>query len=256
MKDLNQSLSTIPQLTLSASKVFHKATKIKKLAKPLDPKEWPKIWTTVDFKSYPRYPYFKLPEPHLNTKLSFKEILITRRSIRTFSKTPLTLQDLSNLLFYSAGIKGESYITGGERFYPSAGARYPLEIYPLILNVKDLKPGIYHYYVKKHGLEELYTGDKAKKMILSTFNPDWVYSSSFILIISAVFYRTQIKYYERGYRHILAEVGFLSQNVYLVSTALGFVCCSLGGYYDDGLNKLIDLEEDVEAVVGAIALGR
>jgi len=234
MKNFNEIISNIPELKKPISLIYHQKTKLKKLKTPLDPKKWPKAWTVINFKSYPRYPYYELPKPHLKTNLSFCEILMNRRSRRSFSKTPLSLSDLSNLLFYSAGIKGEKYIKGGERFYPSAGARYPLEIYPLVLNVKDLKPGVYHYYVKTHGLEELFTGDGVKNEILANFNSAWIHTSSIILIISAVFFRTQIKYQERGYRHIMSEVGFLSQNVYLVCEALNLASCSLGGYFDDG----------------------
>jgi len=43
--------------------------------------------------------------------------------------------------------------------YPSAGARYPLEIYVVILNSKEIPEGIYHYNVKWNTLELLEKGD-------------------------------------------------------------------------------------------------
>lgn len=250
------NIEDISKFKKSTSQVFHDATRIKKVTKPLDSKEWPEEWKIVNFKSYPRFPIVELPKPELNPNISLKDSLYDRHSTRKFSSKALSLKELSNLLYFSAGIKGQSYVFGGERFYPSAGARYPLEIYPFVLNVKNLKDGIYHYYIKSNSLEEIDTTPGIKKSILRLNNLDWVEESAAILVTTAIFYRSQIKYGERGYRHILSEVGGLNQNIYLLSTALNIGCCSLGGYLDDGFNQLLDLESPVEATVGAIAIGK
>jgi len=50
-----------------------------------------------------------------------------------------------------------------KRFYPSAGARYPLEIYPIIFSSSDLEQGIYHYNSRDHSLELILEGNYKKK---------------------------------------------------------------------------------------------
>lgn len=74
-------------------------------------------------------------------------------------------------------------------------------------------------------------------------------------MISAVFDRSEMKYGDRGYRHIMTEYGHLAQNVYLVGTTLDLGVCSIGGFVDDALNKIIDVDGKVESVIGVIAVG-
>ena len=73
-----------------------------------------------------------------------------RRSVRAFGATPISLLDLSRLLWASAGIT-TSYITPhGHDFYraaPTAGALYPIETYVVVNKVECLEQGLYHYRV-------------------------------------------------------------------------------------------------------------
>lgn len=246
----------IPQFNKTISQTFHEDTSLKKIFKSPPSSKWPKEWKKVYFKSYPRLPIIKLPKPGLKVSISLKKTLFNRHSVRNFSRESLSLKELSTLLYFSAGIKGSSYVDGGERFYPSAGARYPLEVYPLILNVDGLKNGIYHYYVKSNALEVLDISPGIEEKIHKNLDLSWAKKSAVILITTAVFYRTQMKYSQRGYRHILSELGGLNQNIYLLSTALKIGCCSMGGYVDDELNKLLDLEQPLESVIGATAVGK
>ena len=69
------------------------------------------------------------------------------------------------------------------------------------------------------------------------------------------FDRTEMKYRARGYRHIFTEYGHLAQNMYLICAALGLGICSIGGFIDDGLNKILDIDGRIESVIGVIAIG-
>ncbi|OGH18983.1 MAG: hypothetical protein A2868_00630 [Candidatus Levybacteria bacterium RIFCSPHIGHO2_01_FULL_40_15b] len=198
----------------------------------------------------------KLPEPKLPNNLSFKEVLYKRQSARNFSKEALSMQELSNLLFFAGGIRAKNETWTSNRFYPSAGARYPLEIYPIIFNIDGIKPGIYHYYLKSHLLEALRKNQKYKELSLKWFGNHWAKESNLLLAISAVFFRAKVKYGERGYRHVLTELGCLIQNIYLTSTALNLGCCPTGGYNDDGYNSLLDLDGVEESIIGVVAIGR
>ena len=71
-----------------------------------------------------------------------------------------------------------------------------------------------------------------------------------------MFKRTILSYGDRGYRHILVEAGHLGQNIYLNSVALGLSCCAIGGYIDDKLNSLIDVDGLNESVVYVLAVGK
>jgi len=234
---------------------FHQETKINQRPNQPDPSAWPPEWTTIYYKGYPRLPALQLPKASLKKSISLVSTLERRESARAFSSTPLSLQQLSTLLYYAAGLRKPDM--GGEvrRFYPSAGARYPLEVYPVALRVTDVQPGLYHYYVRQHALEILELNDEMKLELSPTLSADWMHKASLVLAVSAVFARNQMKYGERGYRHILVEAGHMCQNVYLVATAIGLSCCSVGGFVDTFWNSQIDLDDRLEAIVAVIFLG-
>lgn len=77
--------------------------------------------------SMPEYTFetIKLPEPVQDSKTSIEQALLQRRSVRIFTDSPLTLADVSQLLWAAQGVTSPR----GLRTAPSAGALYPLEMY-------------------------------------------------------------------------------------------------------------------------------
>ena len=76
-----------------------------------------------------------LPAPRLKGNVSVEETILKRRSVRNFSRTELTKEEISQLVWAGQGITESST---GHRASPSAGATYPLELY--VMN----KDGLYH----------------------------------------------------------------------------------------------------------------
>ncbi len=79
----------------------------------------------------------QLPEPKYDSDVSLEESLAARRSVRSYADAPLTLQEVSQLLWAAQGITDPA----GLRTAPSAGGTYPLEVYAVIGNVQDLDAG-------------------------------------------------------------------------------------------------------------------
>lgn len=226
---------------------FNSLTKIKTIPKKARLKKMPTSWIKINYKSYARFPEIKLPNP-VNLKTDFFHLLKKRSSIRNFSLSPLTLQKISSLLFACASYNQSSE----KRTYPSAGGRYPLEIYLISLNTQ-LKKGVYHYYVKNHSLEKIFNINQ--ELLSQSFTQKWVLNSAVIIVITAIFQRTCIKYGNRGYRYILLEAGHLGQNLSLACCANKLGCCSLGGFIDDNLNQLLHINGNDESVIYTFAVG-
>ncbi|MBM3712971.1 MAG: SagB/ThcOx family dehydrogenase, partial [Actinobacteria bacterium] len=179
------------------------------------------------------------------------DALIQRKSSRIFTKR-LSLSQIGTLLYYSSGINKNKHFNEPYRFYPSAGARYPLELYIISLR-SNLPSGLYHYYVKNHSLEVLLRMEKFdfnKYLLQKAFN-----KCSVLIIITAVFQRNLMKYGDRGYRYILIEAGHVGQNIYLLSSALNLNCCAVGGFVDDSLNNLLHIDGLHESVLYVFAVG-
>lgn len=241
----------------SLAEYFLQETKIKKIRKltPARIRKWPEEWRQVFFKSYPRFKQISLPKI-TNKSLFLKSAILKRKSSRKFKKEELSLTDISQLLFFSAGIirKQGSDWNKSRRAYPSGGARYPLEVYLIVNQVVGLSSGLYHYNVKNHDLEVLLIGNFLRKISQST-GQDWIKKAKVILLISAVFSRTCDKYKDRGLRHIFMEAGHMGQNIYLMSTALGLSCCAVGGFNDEKVNQLLDLNGLDESTLYIFCLG-
>lgn len=246
----------IEALKLPKSREFNNDTKIEDFNKykKTPYHTWPEHWKKIFYKAYPKMEQILLPIP-TKPKWSLVDALIQRESKRDFTREAVEVESFSNLLFYSGGLKEFVFKEStNKRFYPSAGARYPLEIYPFVFKVKNIKPSIYHYHIKSHSLEKIY-GKPFFNITMRQFDQPWIRKSSVLLVVSAIFDRTENKYGNRGLRHIYTEYGHYAQNISLIASGLGLGACSIGGFIDDGLNRLLDFDKIDESVVGVIAVG-
>lgn len=254
-KRINYNLDTLLDIPEMEFEKFHIYTKMENFPEDISIDQFPKEWTAIDYKRYRRLNKVVLPQPNalFPKGTSLHKALVERQSRRAFGVGTVPLDIISPLLHFSAGLKNRRNVQSPQRFYPSGGGRYPLELYLISINT-ELSKGVYHYNVKNHILEELLLLEKFNYH--KYFHQKWGKKASFILIITAIFNRNVIKYSDRGYRHVLSETGHIAQNFYLNSVALNLNCSSIGGYKDDEVNKLLDIDGKSESVVYAMAFGQ
>jgi len=188
-----------------------------------------------------------LPLPRIRRDvLSVEEALAYRRSIREYRDEPLTIEQLSQLLWAAYGISETKY---GFKTTPSAGATYPLEIYAVVktrgvkINATHyLEPGSYKYVADQHMLILVKRGDLSEELMRAALGQKWVGDAPVNIVIAAVFERTTRVYGDRGVRYVYMEVGHAGQNIYLEATALGLGCVVIGAFYDDEVSRVVGLE--------------
>ena len=78
--------------------------------------------------------------------------IANRRSRRVFNPVPLTLKELSFLLWATQGVRKIAAPGNAFRVVPSAGCRHALETYLCVFNVAGLGEGIYRYLPLEHQL--------------------------------------------------------------------------------------------------------
>jgi SagB-type dehydrogenase family enzyme len=220
-------------------------------------KHSPESWVRINYKTYPRLEKIFLTDKFPKRKVDLIRVLSERRSIRNFTGLPISITNLAYLLRYSCGLVNREVDPNiSLRYYPSAGARYPLEIYALVLNdAYRLKSGVYHYNVKDHCLETLLKGNFENWLLKTTGKFKPLTKSSVIFIITAVLDRTRVKYGDRGYRYILLEAGHVAQNLLLLATELKMGSLAVGGYIDSNISELLNLELVKEVPLYMIAVG-
>ncbi|MCB0009385.1 MAG: SagB family peptide dehydrogenase, partial [Anaerolineales bacterium] len=175
-------------------------------------------------------------------------VMAERRSIRSYSETPIAADQLGEFLYRVARVKtifgggpGEEELS--QRPYPAGGSIYELEIYPVIGHCEGLEKGLYHYDPLQHALHKL-AGESAEVktlLQLSWFTGSRQSPPQVCLAITARFQRLQWKYESMAYALILKNVGVLMQTMYLVAADMGLAPCALGGGHSDLFAKAAGL---------------
>ncbi len=183
-----------------------------------------------------------LPEPSLKGNMSVEEAIYRRRSIRDYRQEPLSIKELSQLLWAAQGITFQKY---GFRSAPSAGATYPLELYISVKEggVSGLQAGIYHYSPFDHTIELVKKGDFSEELTRAALDQPWVGKAAICIIIAANFERTTSVYGERGVRYVYLEAGHVGQNIYLQATALNLGTVAIGAFHDDWVQSIVGCSE-------------
>ncbi|MCL2228072.1 MAG: SagB/ThcOx family dehydrogenase [Oscillospiraceae bacterium] len=213
----------------------------------------------VSYKIYPNskaVPLIKQNQTNQAMKPSFVEVLATRKSTRSFSSSNVDLSTLSQFLTLGCGHRDDAPASIS-RTYPSAGGRFPIEIYIAILRSDDIERGVYHYNVKDGALELIKSGDFSQTLHKFYERQKLETDYPCLIFFSLVFNRTMGKYGERGYRYALLDAGHMGQNLYLVATYLGLGIVGFGqsGVSDKVIEDFLGIASSKESLVYSFALG-
>ncbi|WP_456472510.1 SagB/ThcOx family dehydrogenase [Methanocaldococcus sp.] len=167
--------------------------------------------------------------------VKLEDVLFKRRSVREYLGTPISIRELSHILFAAYGVTNEE----GFKTVPSAGATYPLEIYVNIKDVMDVPEGVYKYIPERHSIVRLSEKEYSYELAIAALRQMFIATAPIILIIMAKFHRTTSVYGERGYRYVHMEVGHVAQNVYLMATSLGLGTVSIGAFMDNEVKEIL-----------------
>lgn len=194
-----------------------------------------------------------------NSDASFTSVMEARRSVRRHGAQPLMLAQLSEFLYRVAHVRdGESRASAPyevvPRVYPSSGACYPLELYPVVGRCEGLAAGAYRYDAVSHALEPI--ADDTASLLESTA---WVMENNalpdILFVITARFGRVAWKYEGMAYATILKDVGVLIEAMYLVATAMRLAPCAVGAGSTATAERILNLEPLAESPVGEFVLG-
>lgn len=180
-----------------------------------------------------------------------------RKSWRKYTAEPLSLAELSYLLWSTQGVKKVTNRPATVRTVPSAGARHPLETFLLINNVEGLQPGLYRYAALQHQLVKVkFAPALTANVVKACGGQPFVGTSAVTFIWVADVYRSVWRYQERAYRYIHLDAGHVCQNLYLAAAAVGCGCCAIGAFDDDMINSILGLDGVEQFVIYVAALGK
>jgi SagB-type dehydrogenase family enzyme len=192
---------------------------------------------------------------HIGT-MPLIEAIRQRHSCRSYQPTPLSLEELSFLLWATQGVKSvmkDGYAT--RRTVPSGGSRHPFETYLAVQRVENLLPGLYRYLALEHKLlqisEDSQIGDK-----ISEACADFAQESAVTFIWTAVPYRTEWRYGPLSPKLVAQDSGHVCQNLYLACTAIQAGTCAVGAYNQKQMDALLGVDGVDEFTIYCAPVGK
>jgi SagB-type dehydrogenase family enzyme len=186
-----------------------------------------------------------LPAPNARGAVSLEEALARRRSTRSFTHTPLTAQELSQLLWAAQGITARP----AARTSPSAGAIHPLELY---VATGD---GCHHYRPDGHRLEPVTARDLRPSLAAAAHDETALREAAAVVVITAVLSRTTARYGERAWRYVMLEAGHVAENLLLQAAALGLGAVPIGAFDGERMGETLGAAAD-RTPLYLVAIGR
>ena len=169
---------------------------------------------------------------------SLEDTLSRRRSVRLFSEHPLSEDQILKLCWAAQGITDPR----GRRTAPSAGARYPLELY---VATPD---GCYGYDPLHHRLLRRTDNDLRTALQGGALSQEAVGQSPAVFVVAARPRRTITEYGRRSRHFVHLEAGHAAQNLLLEATAMGLGSVPIGAFDDARLRDILDLPADRDVV--------
>lgn len=209
-------------------------------------------------KRYPRAAQVALPR--IARGDIFTEILVRRRTWRSFSPQPIARAQMAAVLGLTFGVQQWADVGALGRLAlktsPSGGAQHPIEAYVVVNRVRGVRRGTYHYNAASHRLERL--GRRAGKRLLVGYlnGQEWFADAAAVVLMTAVFGRLQWKYpASRAYRAVLIEAGHLCQTFCLTATSLGLAPFCTMALAESRIERDLGIDGVGESVVYAAGVG-
>ena len=192
--------------------------------------------------------HMKLPKPKTHGEVSLETAIKQRRTIRSFTSEPLSLEQCSQLFWAAQGITEDR---GFKRAAPSGGALYPMDIYAVVGEncVKGLESGAYHYEPKSHAVSLVSKGDLRNKVAGAALSQMWMATAPLNILITAEYYRITSKYGKRGIRYAIIEAGHIGQNILLQSETMGLGAGVVGAFNDEKVKQVVNIPPNYEPLL-------
>lgn len=183
--------------------------------------------------------------------------IANRRSRRVFKATPLTLKELSFLLWTTQGIRKFAAPGTAFRVVPSAGCRHAFETYLCVFHVEGIEEGIYRYLPLTHRLLLIaQPADLPSLLSEAALGQDFVGKSAVTFIWTAIPYRMEWRYDIAAHKVIAIDVGHVCQNLYTACEAISAGTCAIAAYHQEAMDDLLGIDGDEEFTIYLAPVGK
>src|SRR5664280_702172 len=189
-------------------------------------------------------------------KIPLAKAVKNRISHRNYIGDPLTLEELSFLLWATQGVR---LVEGGNTFrnVPSAGCRHSMETYLAVFNIDGLQKGVYRYLPLSHRLIlEFKENELEQKLINATFGQQFAGLSAVTFVWTSIPNRMEWRYGPVSHKVIAMDAGHAAQNLYLACEAINSGTCAIAAYNQEYVDELLGLDGVDEFVIYLAPVGK
>jgi len=200
-----------------------------------------------------------LPEELSVGKRPLIDVMKSRRSRRQFSNEPLTMEELSFLLWATQGVqKIPENKVNTLRTVPSAGARHPLETYLVVNRVRGLHSGLYRYLPLNHKIYLLFGVDSEflQRLTEATQGQSFISRGAVVFVWTIVPYRAEWRYLIWAHKASALDAGHVCQNLYLACEAIGAGTCAVAAYDQKKMDTLLGVDGKEEFTIYIAPVGK
>jgi SagB-type dehydrogenase family enzyme len=175
------------------------------------------------------------------------------------SASKLDVENLAEILFFSAGITREMKYPYGNYYMRAAsatGALYPIELYVVCDDISsNLVAGVYHFSPADFSLIQIRKGRYRRYLAAAAANNQDIANSAITVVFTSFAWRNAWKYQARSYRHWFWDSGVIAANLLATTSAMGLPTRVILGFLDDNVDQLLCLEDQREAAIAMAAIG-
>jgi SagB-type dehydrogenase family enzyme len=188
---------------------------------------------------------------------AIEQAIERRRSRRKYTSIPISLKELSFLLWATQGVRSKPIGTHVFRTVPSAGCRHALETYVAAFKVTGLASALYRYLPMTHQLVLVSPGDGLEYRVREAASDQtFAGEGALTLIWTAIPYRMEWRYGLASYKLIALDAGHVCQSLYLACEAIGAGTCAIAAYDQEKADLLVDVDGDDEFVIYMAPVGK
>jgi SagB-type dehydrogenase family enzyme len=201
----------------------------------------------------------RLPDPNRfkGADMQVRTAIGNWEPVGFFSRSSISLKELSYLLWCAQGFKKIVAETAQLRTVPSSGSRYPLETYIVASDVEGLETGLYRYLPQSNSLvAERIDSTLTLEMSTASLNFRIMTRAVVTFLWVAIPYRSVWALGNRGYRSIFIEAGHTCQNLILAAAGIGYQVFPTDIFHDDLIGKLAGLDQETQWPVYLAAVGK
>jgi SagB-type dehydrogenase family enzyme len=181
-----------------------------------------------------------------STSRSFGDVVRARRSALDFrgGEESISLSQLATLLAAAQG-----------RLFADFATAPMVQLHLYVHRVDGLKPGVYRYWPEHAELERIKEGDQRVAAAALSLGQELAGNACVAVSMIGDFENASRSYGNRGYRYVHFEAGAIGQRMYLAAEALGLRATGIGAFFDERVNRYLNLSPEHGQVVYHFAIG-